>query len=189
MSRAVVPEFPQFQARRGSRDAGRLHRHGGAVADGRDVRSQLPQDSCGALDVGAGQQAFEAGSCRERAPPASRARCEMLLSPGGRNDTSYLHASACRRHWAARLSHAVRAGAFPVSRARSSSPNGSSRARSTGSIFVPVMSRISDQSPGSLDARRVVFARPRARMSRPGAGPGRRRWREAATPWPAADGS
>src|SRR6184192_3310719 len=157
------------------RDAGGVDRHVAALPNGRDSRAELPQHPGRALHVGSGQQAFELARAARQPRQHHGAVGDALVS-WRPDDPVYLHASACRRHCAARLSHAVTARAFPVSSARSSSPSGSSRERSAGSNSSRFMRKISVQSAGSEAASRVASRAPGPNVAPGGAtfGPGAR---------------
>src|SRR5205807_2760330 len=127
-----------------------------------------------ALHVGSGQQAFELARAARQPRQHHGAVGDALVS-WRPDDPVYLHASACRRHCAARLSHAVTARAFPVSSARSSSPSGSSRERSAGSNSSRFMRKISVQSAGSEAASRVASRAPGPNVA-PGGAARARQW-------------
>src|SRR5216110_482838 len=156
------------------RDAGGVDRHVAALPNGRDSRAELPQHPGRALHVGSGQQAFELARAARQPRQHHGAVGDALIS-WRTDDPVYLHASACRRHCAARLSHAVTARAFPVSSARSSSPSGSSRERSAGSNSSRFMRKISVQSAGSEAASRVASRAPGPNVA-PGGAASARQW-------------
>src|SRR3989442_4681165 len=120
-------------------------------SDGRDLDAQLAQHPRRALHVGAREQAGEL------APPAGQ-RGEQQRPVGDTlvtrraHHAPHPHGSSLPRHSAARPSHAVTAAASPISRARCSSPKGSSKERSAGSSSSRFMTMISVHKTGSLAA-------------------------------------
>src|SRR5437764_669353 len=96
----------------GTRETGNVDLDGGALTNGGDISAETTQHPRAGLDVLAGQQPRDlAGPARERGEHHGSVRDAFVARRP--DDALHVHASACRRHCAAQLSHAVTAWAFP----------------------------------------------------------------------------